>query len=245
MISKPAADASRRVLSEVSITPQHRSIKILLIDNHNLVRSGIKLLIQSNPTLEVIAAESACCNVINHGLAQPDVILLAVESATDERIDCMPGLLKSFPDAAVLVLTDVKDINFHARCMRAGASGIISNDQSPELLFRAILKVHAGEIWIERGCFRSLLSVLENNSQNGHEATKIRSLTERELEIIHCIAQGLHNKQIGEKLFICEATVSHHLTTIFSKLDIPDRLALVIYSYRYGLVRLPSRSSEE
>jgi len=115
-------------------------------------------------------------------------------------------------------------------------------NQSASTLVKAIERVHAGEAWLDRSTTASLLLELSPRNRAAKpdpELAKIASLTEREREVIKLVGKGLKNKQIAEKLFISNITVHHHLTSIYSKLDVSDRLDLLIYSYRNGLAHLP------
>jgi len=113
--------------------------------------------------------------------------------------------------------------------------------QAADLLLKAIKKVHAGEVWIDRSMMSSVLSDVrsERHEETDPEAPKIASLTPREREVIALVSEGLKNKLIGERLFISETTVTHHLSSIFSKLDVSDRLELIIYAFRHGLAKIP------
>jgi two-component system, NarL family, nitrate/nitrite response regulator NarL len=119
-------------------------------------------------------------------------------------------------------------------------------DQAAEVLIKAIEKVNAGEVWIDRGTMGHLFQEMMRNGEPADaEQGKIKSLTERELQVVKLIAEGLKNKEISKRLFISETTVTHHLTSIFSKLDVSDRLELVIYSFTHGLARMPINPPEK
>jgi DNA-binding NarL/FixJ family response regulator len=118
--------------------------------------------------------------------------------------------------------------------------GVVLKEKAAETLLRAIERVHAGEVWLERAMMASVLSQMTRASQQPDpEAAKIATLTTREREVIALIGEGLRNRQIAERLFISETTVRHHLTSIFAKLEVADRLELVIYAFRHALVRPP------
>ena len=219
-----------------------RAVKVSLVDNHLFIRTGLKMLIESRPGMKVVGASSDCRTAGGpKGREAPDVILLNVEPGEECRLACVAELFATYAGTKVLVASDIRRPEFVVECMRAGASGFITKDAEPELLFKAIEKVHAGELWFERSTISAMLSAVtrrDARSQDPDEL-KIASLTTRELEVIELVGQGLKNRQIADRLYICEATVSHHLTSIFSKLDLTDRLALVIYAYQHGLAKLP------
>ncbi len=146
------------------------------------------------------------------------------------------------PHARVLILTALHDPELHRRAVGLGAAGLVLKEKVPEVLFRAIEKVHAGEAWLERVTIANALDELtsRNGSQLDSEKCKIAALTTREHEVMLLVTQGFKNQQIAKRLFISETTVRHHLTATFHKLAVVDRLELVIYAYRYGLAKLPS-----
>jgi DNA-binding NarL/FixJ family response regulator len=126
--------------------------------------------------------------------------------------------------------------------MRLGASGVVYKNKSADMLIKAVECVHAGEAWLDRSTTASLLRELSPRNRapkKNPEEIKISSLSQRERDVIKLVGKGFKNKQIAEALFISDITVHHHLTNIYSKLEVTDRLELLIYSYRYGLAELP------
>src|SRR6185503_12420925 len=142
-------------------------------------------------------------------------------------------------DARVLVLTGLKDAEAHRQAVKLGAVGVVLKDQAPEVLIKAIKKVHAGEVWLDRTTTGNLFhEMTQTSGELDPEKSKINSLTEREFQVIQLIAEGLKNKEIAKRLFISETTVTHHLSSIFSKLDVSDRLELVIYAFAQKLASM-------
>jgi DNA-binding NarL/FixJ family response regulator len=119
--------------------------------------------------------------------------------------------------------------------------GLVLKDKATEVLIKAIERVHAGEVWLDRSLTASVLSELSlaETRKSNPEADKVATLTGREREIVELVSQGLKNKQIAERLFISEATVRNHLTSILSKLDLSDRFELALYAYRHHLAKPP------
>src|SRR5262249_19057178 len=131
----------------------------------------------------------------------------------------------------------------HRRAVRLGAMGLVTKDESTEVLLQAIAKVHAGEVWLDRTLLASVLGEITRSGKAqpvDPEALKIATLTAREREIITLVGQGYRNRHVADRLCIAEATVRHHLTSIFAKLQVTDRLELVIYAYRHGLTHMAS-----
>jgi two-component system, NarL family, nitrate/nitrite response regulator NarL len=219
-----------------SLTP----IKIMLIDDHVSIRDGLRILIEGQPNFTVV---SEARNIEEarqkFNQAKPDLVLLDLDLRGESGLDLISEFTKG--GARVLVLTGLRDQEQHQLCLRLGASGLVQKEQTANVLLKAIERVNEGEIWFDRTMMSNVLSnVLQGRDNNiDPETSKIAALTNREREVITLICTGLKNKQIAEKLFISDTTVRHHLTSIFSKLGVSDRLELVIYSYKHGLAKPP------
>ena len=169
---------------------------------------------------------------------KPNLILLDIDLGNENGLDFLPELRETAKDVRVLILTGMKDADTQRRAARLGAVGLVLKDHAPEVLLKAIRKVHQGEIWLDRSMMSSLLSEM-NAPEKDPEAEKIATLTARERGVITLIAEGLKNKQIAERLFISETTVTHHLSSVFAKLGVSDRLELVIYAFAHELAIMP------
>jgi DNA-binding NarL/FixJ family response regulator len=208
-----------------------------------MMRAGLRLLLANQPDMMVVgeAATSAEALAVA-STVQPDIIVLDLDLGGESALDLMPVLLVVAPQAHVLILTGVRDTTLHQHALRLGARGLVRKEQAAEVLLQAIVKVHAGEAWLERTMMAMVLDTLGRASraqQLDPEAAKIATLTARERDIIALIGEGLRNRQIATRLRISETTVRHHLTVIFDKLEVMDRLELVVYAYRHSLVKLP------
>ncbi len=139
--------------------------------------------------------------------------------------------------ARILILTGLRDSESLRRAVRLGASGIVQKEAAAEVLLMAIERVRAGEVWLDRSITASLIAEISQGGENRQdpEAARIGSLSAREREVITLIGEGLSNKRIAERLSISEITVRHHLTSIFAKLEVSDRLELLVYAYRNKL----------
>jgi two-component system nitrate/nitrite response regulator NarL len=217
-------------------------IRVLLVDGHALVRAALRLLIDNHFGLQVVGeAANRGEALTNAAEKQPDVIVLDLKLGGENVLDFLPELLTVAVTARVLVLTEVHDPETHHRAVELGAVGLVLKEQAADVLLRAIEKVHAGEVWLGRTMVAGVLNHLTRRSPAplGSDENKIVTLTVREREIITLLGEGLKNSQIAKRLFVSETTVRHHLTSIFSKLGVHDRLQLVIYAYRHGLVAIP------
>jgi two-component system nitrate/nitrite response regulator NarL len=219
------------------------SIRVLIIDDHAVVRAGLRLLLENQPGLLVVGeAKNGTEALAIAAQEHPDIMLLDLNLPGESGLDLIPELLHAAERGRVLVLTGMRDPEVHQQAVRRGAMGVVLKDHSAEVVIKAIAKVHVGEVWIDRAMMASVLTDLSQGRAApalDPAVTKIALLTAREREVIHLIGVGLKNKQIAERLYISETTVRHHLTSIFSKLGVADRLELVIYAYRYGLAKPP------
>jgi len=214
----------------------------MIVDDHAVIRTGLRMLIEQDKTMTVVAmAGTPPEALLMAEQERPDIIVLDLMLGEENGLEFLPQLCKASPTSRVLVLTGVQSTDSHRMAIRRGAMGIVLKQQAADLLLKAIQKVHAGEVWIDRSMISSVLADVrsENHEAPDPEADKIASLTRREREVIALVSEGLKNKVIGERLFISETTVTHHLSSIFSKLDVSDRLELIIYAFRHALAKLP------
>ena len=223
-------------MSQTSPNP----IQVLLIDDHQSFLWGMVKLIESDsPNMKVIGTASD----IAEALAvlereQPDVILLDIDLGGVNSLDSMP-LLRNATSALVLILTGARDAETHERSVLAGARGVVQKEAPAEMILKAIRKVHEGEIWLDRATTARVFSKLLNHSSNqvSPEAAKIASLTGREREIIDVMIKQGHstNKQIAVHLNMSEHTLRNHLSSIYSKLEVENRLELVMYAVKHHM----------
>jgi len=195
-------------------------------------RAGITVVGEAGNGSEALAAAAR---------TQPDIIVLDLDLGGESGLDCFPELRTVASTARVLVLTGVRDPELHRQAVRLGAMGLVLKEKAAEVLLQAIEKVHAGEVWLESTMIARVLGEMTRTRVSqppDPEAAKIASLTEREREVVQLMSEGLRNKQIADRLGISETTVRHHLTSIFAKLGVTDRLELVIYTYRHDLAGL-------
>jgi two-component system, NarL family, nitrate/nitrite response regulator NarL len=220
-------------------TPSQGAIRVLIVDDHTVMRTGLRMLLESQPGITVVGEAGNCADAVTAAAReQPDVILLDLALGAESALDCLPRLRTAAGSAAVLILTGVHNPKLYTQAVRLGALGVVLKETAPETLLRAIERVHAGEVWLERAMMASVLNHMTQASPSADpEAARIATLTKREHDVIVLVGQGLRNRQIAERLLISESTVRHHLTSIYTKLGVSDRLELVIYAYQHGLTR--------
>jgi DNA-binding NarL/FixJ family response regulator len=220
-------------------------IRIVILDNHALVRAGMRLLIENQQGMEVVGEAGD----LNEGLEivadlKPDIILLELNIARQPDLNIIPSIINACEQARLILITDEEDSQVHQQAIEDGAMGLVFKTQKPETLIKAIEKVNAGEVWLERSMIAHVLSRFSHNQHwtiTNPEKESITLLSEREKEVIRLIGQGFKNKTISAQLNISETTVRHHLTSIYSKLRVSDRLELLVYAHRYGLVKRPNQ----
>ena len=220
-----------------------KPIRVMIIDDHAVLRSGLRLLIEEQPGLKVVGEAANRADAIMIATReQPDIILLDLDIKGDNGLDFLPQLHNAVREARVIILTGVSDPEVHQRAIRLGARGLVHKEHAVEVVVKAIEKVYVGEVWFDRSMMGSVIAEMTRATGTktaDPEAAKIATLTEREREVVALIGEGLKNKNIADRLFISETTVRHHLTSIFNKLEVSDRLELVIYAYRQGLANPP------
>jgi two-component system nitrate/nitrite response regulator NarL len=220
-----------------------RQIKILLVDDHVVMRQGLRMLIENNPDMTVVAEAARCDEALEAAAReQPDTILLDLDLGNGSGLDIIPQLIALHNKVNILILTGVREAELHRRAIRMGAAGVLMKDQAGEMLIKAIRKVSAGEVWADRGMTAALLQELRRGTESRRldtEAARIDSLTQREREVVSLVAQGFGTARIAKNLFISEKTVRNHIASIFDKLLVSDRLELAVYAVRHGLAPQP------
>jgi len=222
--------------------PAPIKIRILIVDDQLVVREGLRMLIENHPGTKVVAMASTRSEALELIPRVPcDLIILDLELGGYSAVSFIPQLREAARDARVLVLTGSRDSATHQKAAQLGAMGVVLKEDAADLLLKAIEKVYKGEAWLDRVTLGTLLFQMSNQDKDSLDprAKKISSLTDRERQVIALIAEGLKNRQIAERLFISPTTVTHHLSSIYSKLGVADRLELVIYAFANKLAKMP------
>jgi DNA-binding NarL/FixJ family response regulator len=224
-------------------SPDRKLIRILIVDDHAILRQGLRMLIEDQPGMAVIGEAGNREDAIEIARReQPEIILLDLDLGGQNGLELLPEFISISGETRIIVLTGVRDPEVHHRAIAFGAIGLVFKEQAGEVLVKAIEKVHSGEVWFDRALIATALTKMSRSKEGKKdeaEAARIASLTEREKEVITLVARGLNRRQMAEKLFISEATVRNHLTSILNKLGVSDRLELAFYAYRNGLAKPP------
>jgi DNA-binding NarL/FixJ family response regulator len=211
-------------------------IRVAIVGGLTLSRDGTRALVEREPELDVVAAGDDPLAVLRETKA-PDIVLFDSDDPAERVGATLRELRRLHENARILVVTARTDRGATARLVLEGAHGIVFKSRSSEHLIEAIRKVNAGELWVDRVVATKLIADMTRlPRRNDPESAKITSLTPRERDIVALVASGLANKAIAARLSISDNTVRHHLTSIFAKLEIADRLSLVVYSYKHKLV---------
>jgi len=220
---------------EMTVSPRKR--RIVIVDDHTLFREGLRTILSTEEDVDVVAdAESAEDVVELVWQMRPDVLLLDIRMPQGSGLDAIPAVLKMSPNTQVLILTASDDREDHVRAFRLGAKGVILKDSARQTLMQAIRSVCRGEVWMDPRMSGALADELSHMGEPDRPSTRHESgLTDRELEIVRLVASGYKNKEVGATLTISERTVKTHLTNIFQKLGVRDRVGLVMYALRHNL----------
>lgn len=220
--------------------PNAAPIQVLIIEDHLIMSTALRLLLNSQENLCVVgeASNKDTARQMAASMA-PDIVLLDLFLTDGESVSLIPDLLSLSPGARVVVLTGAPDTALHRRALTLGATGLVLKEQPADVLLSAIERVYQGEVWIDRSLLAELMTPVPPPV-----AGPIDTLTHREREIIGAVGLGLRNKQIAERFFISERTVHNHLASIFRKLEVGDRLELAIYAGNHGLLeQAPPKSA--
>lgn len=216
--------------------PTADTIDVFLVDDHKCVVWGLERLIGGEQPRMRVAGKAHNRRDALAGVraARPDVILLDLDLGADNGLDLLPDLAAG--KAAVIVLTGSRDGNALARAVSLGARGIVAKNEPADILLRAIDRVHHGELWLERATMTRMLDTLKH----GRDAdADLDALTPKERRIVAAVVEhrGANSREIAARLFISDHTLRNHLTTIYRKLDVRNRVELVMHAVEHGLGR--------
>lgn len=210
------------------------SVKVLLADDHLMVREGLKQVLELDSEIDVISEASdgyECLNLINK--TNPDVVLLDINMPNLDGLQVLSIMKQQKMKNKVIMLTIHKDVDYLIEALEAGCDGYVLKDSDSETLRKAIFDVYHGETFIEPS-----MTVLLNSSLAERDVMKdkLNELTKREIEVLKLIANGLFNKEIASTLCISERTVKNHVSNIFKKIEVSDRTQAAVFAIKNNLV---------
>jgi DNA-binding NarL/FixJ family response regulator len=214
-------------------------ISVLIADDQDLVREGLRMLLEAEPGITVAGEAGTGSEAIAAARKlDPDVVLMDVRMPGMDGIEATAHLIRAGSRAKILMLTTFDLDQYVYRAMRAGASGFLLKDASRDQLAIAVRTVSAGEALLAPSITRRLVEdFCRRPAPDGAAAKAASQLTARELDVVKLVSQGLSNAEIAGRLYLSDATVKSHITRILAKLGLRDRVQVVVLAYETGIVR--------
>lgn len=214
-----------------------QKIRILLADDHTILRAGLKMMLNAQPDMEIVGEAQDGRQSINEAQRlQPDIVLMDITMPDINGIEATRQIKKLLPDTRVLVLTMHEHDEYVFQALRAGASGYMLKEAVPTELITALRVIQSGQFYLSPTAQSVMVGDYLQRVRAGEEKDSYSSLTEREREILKLVAEGYTNNQIAERLVISPKTVDTHRTHIMDKLNLHSRAELVKYAMRRGLL---------
>jgi two-component system, NarL family, response regulator LiaR len=213
-----------------------QTIRVLIADDHVVVRKGIRALLATEPGIDVVGEATDGAEAVRAAAElRPDIILMDIVMPTMDGIEAVRRIMAAQPGSRILVLTSFATDDQIFPALKAGALGYLLKDTGPEDLVQAIRQVHRGESSLHPTIARKVLQELSRPPQRPPTPDP---LTEREVEVLRLVAQGRSNQEIARMLVVSEATVRTHVSSILSKLHLASRTQAALYALREGLASL-------
>ena len=230
-------------MTETNVRTSESRVRVLIVDDHAIVRKGIRALLSEADGFEVVGeADNGQEAVLRAEECSPDVILMDLLMPVMDGIEATRQITSRRPEARVLVLTSFAADNKVFPAIKAGASGYLLKDSSPDELVRAIRQVHRGEPSLHPTIARKLLQEVARPAE---PQPAPEALTAREMEVLRLIAQGLSNQEIADRLVVSEPTVRAHVSRILGKLHLASRTQAALYAVREGLTDADEAGAQE
>jgi DNA-binding NarL/FixJ family response regulator len=213
-------------------------IRVLVVDDQALVRGGFRMILDAQTDIEVVGEAADGIEALEQAAAlEPDVVLMDIRMPELDGLEATRRLVARRPGASVLMLTTFDADEYVYEALRAGASGFMLKDVEPEQLADAVRIIARGEALLAPTITRRLIEqFVRRPLASVQRPAELEELTERELDVLRLVARGFSNAEIASSLFLSAATVKTHLTHIFSKLRLRDRVQVVVLAYESGLV---------
>jgi DNA-binding NarL/FixJ family response regulator len=212
------------------------SIGVLVVDDQSMVRAGFRMLLGGEEDIDVVAEASNGREAVDKAARfKPAVVLMDIRMPELDGLQATREILAANPEARILILTTFDLDEYIYEALRAGASGFVLKDDPPENLIAAIRTVAAGDALLSPSITNQVISQFARLPQPA-PPKELEELTAREMEVLRLIARGLSNAEIAEQLFISDTTVKTHVTHVFQKLNVRDRVQAVVLAYEAGIV---------
>ncbi|KAA3665173.1 MAG: DNA-binding response regulator [Chloroflexi bacterium] len=217
-------------------------IRLLLVDDHAVVRSGLRMLLEAQPDMEIVGEATSGSEAVHMVQREkPDVVLMDVQMPGSNGIDATKQIKRVMPETAVLTLTMYENEQYFLEMLKAGASGYVPKRAAPDELVDAIRTVYGGDVFLHPSMANMLVQNYlgtEDSKSKPKEEDELDKLTPREREVLIQIAEGLTNAEIAKKLCISVKTVDRHRENMMQKLNIHNRIDLVKFAIKKGLISL-------
>ncbi|MCW2915692.1 MAG: two-component system response regulator [Actinomycetia bacterium] len=221
-------------------------IRVVLVDDQELVRAGFRMVLDAQADIDVVgeAGDGRQALELLRG-TRADVVLMDVRMPRMDGIEATRQIGPNGPKVIILTTFDLDEYAFSA--LKAGAGGFLLKDAGPVQLIEAIRAVHSGDAVVAPSTTRRLLDrfALHLPDEKKVPDAALATLTARETEVLHMVARGLSNAEVGQQLFVSEATVKTHVGRILTKLSLRDRVQAVVYAYETGLIKSGQMNYEE
>ncbi len=213
-------------------------IRVMLAEDHSMVRQGLKQLIELEDDLKVVVEAADGIQAVDYyDIAKPDIALVDINMPKQNGLKALEMIKQKDPNARIIMLTIHQEKEYLFQALQLGAGGYVLKDADGAVLIEAIRKVHQGEAYIQPNMAKELIVEFKRyTSGNFSTAKKNSLLSDRELEVLGLIAKGMLNKEIAKTLFISEKTVKNHISNIFRKLKVSDRTQAAVYALKNNLV---------
>lgn len=222
---------------EAPIHTRVGTISVLLVDDHALMREGLRQLLSLEDDLHVIDEAVDGFEAIQKiRRLKPDVVLMDISMPVIDGIAVTHQITRDFPTIAVIMLTMHRQDQQMLQAIKSGARGYLLKTASSQELAQTIRQVHSGQVQIEPQMTSTIISEFRRLSNSGTDRSQLTELSEKEVDILRCVAMGLSNKEIAEQLAYSEKTVKNYLSVIFQKLGLRDRTQGAIFAFRHGLI---------
>lgn len=221
--------------------------KIIIIDDHQLFREGVKRILDFEDTFEVVAEGDDGTDVVNlYGKNQPDVVLMDINMPEKNGVEATADLIAEYPDAKVMVLSIHDDESYVTHALKSGALGYMLKEMDADEIVEAIKVVSNGGSYLHPKVTKNLVAefrrLSEHENKGNFHQTEIRRpfhlLTKRECEVLQLLTDGQSNRTIGETLYISEKTVKNHVSSILQKMNVNDRTQAVVTAIKNGWVEV-------
>ena len=214
-------------------------VRVLIVDDHDIVRAGIKMLLDAQPDMAVVGEASDGQEAVELArLMEPDVVLMDISMPGTTGIEATRAIKKANSRIEIVGLTMHAEDRYFFQLLQAGASGYVVKGAAPRELLDAVRAASRGEAYIHPSLQRKLIGDYVSRTDGGDHGSNLADLTERELEVLRLIVDGLTSREIGESLVISPNTVERHRQNIMSKLGLHNRAELVRYAISKGLVEV-------